>query len=161
MQKAEGVEQDSTHKLAEHRCCDDTGCTQRLDAENGRKQVHRVQNDAKPYPDRGASQRAPDGRRTGEEGAHHDQDDCTDQGGGRACPRCALQAIDARTTRHVGYEVSQRKRKRIEQCFGWARTIGPTRQVMVRGLDKVDHAFTLTMAAYNLTRLRNLAALRT
>jgi len=49
--------------------------------------------------------------------------------------------------------------ERIEQCFGWAKTIGPMRQVMARGLDKVNHAFTLTMAAYNLTRLRNLAAL--
>jgi transposase len=67
-------------------------------------------------------------------------------------------AIDGRTTRHAGYEVSQRKRKRIEQCFGWAKTIGPMRQVMVRGLHKVNHAFTLTMAAYNLTRLRNLVA---
>ena len=66
-------------------------------------------------------------------------------------------AIDGRTTWHVGYEISQRKRKRIEQCFGWAKTVGPMRQVMLRGLDKVNHAFTLTMTAYNLTRLRNLA----
>ena len=73
--------------------------------------------------------------------------------------RIGGSAIDGRTTRHTGYEISQRKRKRIEQCFGWAKTIGPMRQVMVRGLDKVSHAFTLTMAAYNLTRLRNLAAL--
>lgn len=68
-------------------------------------------------------------------------------------------AIDGRTTRHVGYEISQRKRKRIEQCFGWGKLIGPMRQVMVRGLDKVDQLLTLTMAAYNLTRLRNLAQL--
>ena len=40
-------------------------------------------------------------------------------------------AIDGRTTRHVGYEISQRKRKRIEQCFGWAKTVGPMRQVML------------------------------
>jgi Transposase DDE domain len=72
--------------------------------------------------------------------------------------RIGGSAIDARTTRHIGYEISQRKRKRIEQCFGWAKTIGPMRQVMMRGLDKVGHAFTLTMAAYNFTRLRNLAA---
>ena len=69
-------------------------------------------------------------------------------------------AIDARTTRHVGYEISQRKRKRIEQCFGWGKVIGPMRQVMVQGLDKVDQLVTLTMAAYNLTRLRTLAQLR-
>ena len=75
--------------------------------------------------------------------------------------RIGGSAIDGRTTRHIGYEISQRKRKRIEQCFGWAKTVGPMRQVMVRGLDKVNHAFTLTMAAYNLTRLRTLAALGT
>jgi transposase len=69
-------------------------------------------------------------------------------------------AIDGRTTRHIGYDISQRKRKRIEQCFGWGKVIGPIRQVMVRGLDKVDQVFTLTMAAYNLTRLRNLAAMQ-
>jgi transposase len=65
-------------------------------------------------------------------------------------------AIDARTTRHLGYELSQRCRKRIEQCFGWGKVIGPMRQVMVRGLCKVDHLLTLTMTAYNLTRLRTL-----
>ena len=69
-------------------------------------------------------------------------------------------AIDGRTTRHAGYEISQRKRKTIEQCFGWGKLIGPMRQVMVRGLDKVDQLLTLTMAAYNLTRLRTLAELR-
>jgi hypothetical protein len=69
-------------------------------------------------------------------------------------------AIDGRTTRHPGYAVSQRKRKRIEQCFGWGKLIGPIRQVMVQGLDKVDQLLTLTMAAYNLTRLRTLAKLR-
>ena len=72
--------------------------------------------------------------------------------------RIGGSAIDGRTTRHIGYEISQRKSKRIEQCFGWAETVGKMTQVMVRGLDKVNLAFTLTMAAYNLTRLRNLAA---
>lgn len=74
--------------------------------------------------------------------------------------RSGGSAIDARTTRHGGYAVSQRRRKCIEQCFGWGKTIGQIRQVMVRGLEKVDQLFTLTMAAYNLTRLRSLAALR-
>lgn len=60
----------------------------------------------------------------------------------------------------VGYDISQRKRKCIEQCFGWAKTVGPMRQVMLRGLTKVDHAFALTMTAYNLTRLRNLSGLQ-
>lgn len=74
--------------------------------------------------------------------------------------RVGGSAIDGRTTRHSGYTISQRKRKCIEQCFGWGKLIGPMRQVMVRGLDKVDQLLTLTMAAYNLTRLRTLAELR-
>ena len=74
--------------------------------------------------------------------------------------RLGGSAIDGRTTRHAGYAISQRKRKCIEQCFGWGKLIGPMRQVMVRGLDKVDQLLTLTMAAYNLTRLRSLAQLR-
>ena len=59
-----------------------------------------------------------------------------------------------------GYAISQQKRKLIEQGFGWAKLIGPIRQVMVRGLKKVDQLFVLTMAAYNLTRMRTLAQLR-
>jgi transposase len=74
--------------------------------------------------------------------------------------RLGGSAIDARTTRHQGYAMSMRARKRIEQCFGWGKTVGPLAQVMVRGLDKVDQLLTLTMAAYNLTRLRALAELR-
>ena len=74
--------------------------------------------------------------------------------------RVGGSAIDGRTTRHSGYAISQRKRKCIEQCFGWGKLIGPMRQVMVRGLDKVDQVLTLTMAAYNLTRLRTLVELR-
>ena len=60
----------------------------------------------------------------------------------------------------AGYAVSVQKRKLIEQGFGWAKTIGSIRQVMQRGLKRVNQIFTLTMAAYNLTRMRNLAALR-
>jgi transposase len=78
----------------------------------------------------------------------------------RNTARIGGSAIDGRTTRHAGYDVSQRKRKCIEQCFGWGKLIGPIRQVMVHGLDKVDQLLTLTMAAYNLTRLRTLANLR-
>ena len=59
-----------------------------------------------------------------------------------------------------GYALSQRKRKLIEQGFGWAKFIGPIRQVMVRGIKKVDQLFVLTMAAYNLVRMRTLAELR-
>jgi len=59
-----------------------------------------------------------------------------------------------------GYAISQRKRKLIEQGFGWAKTVGSIRQVMVRGLKRVDLMFVLTMAAYNLVRIRNLGAVR-
>ena len=59
-----------------------------------------------------------------------------------------------------GYSISQQKRKLIEQGFCWAKTIGNMRQMMVRGLQKVDQMFVLTMAAYNLTRMRSLAQLR-
>ena len=59
-----------------------------------------------------------------------------------------------------GYAISQQKRKRIEQGFGWAKTIGRVRQVMVRGIKRVDQVFVLTMAAYNLTRMRSLGEIR-
>ncbi|MEX3809949.1 transposase, partial [Paraburkholderia sp. BR13439] len=62
------------------------------------------------------------------------------------------------TTRWPGYAISQRKRKCIEQVFGWSKTVGRIRQVMYRGLQRVDQLFLLTQAAYNLTRMRTLAA---
>jgi hypothetical protein len=65
-------------------------------------------------------------------------------------------AIDGRTTRHPGYTVSQHIRKLIEETFGWGKTIGPLRQVKVRGLTKIDRLCLLTYAAYNLVRMRNL-----
>ena len=67
-------------------------------------------------------------------------------------------AIDSRTTRQVGYRVSQKKRKRIEECFGWLKTIALLRKVRHRGTLKVDWMFTFACAAYNLVRMRNLAA---
>ena len=70
--------------------------------------------------------------------------------------RSGGSAIDARTTRHDGYEVSQRKRKRIEEVFGWIKTVGIFHQTRHRGLDKVRWIFTFTAAAYNLVRMRNL-----
>ncbi|MBZ5631086.1 MAG: IS5 family transposase [Acidobacteriia bacterium] len=66
-------------------------------------------------------------------------------------------AIDKRTTRHEAYGVSQRKRKRIEECFGWLKTIALLRKVRHRGIFKVDWVFTFACAAYNLVRLRNLS----
>ncbi len=67
-------------------------------------------------------------------------------------------AIDSRTTRNLGYRVSQKKRKRIEECFGWLKTIALLRKVRHRGTLKVDWMFTFACAAYNLVRMRNLMA---
>jgi hypothetical protein len=67
-------------------------------------------------------------------------------------------AIDQRTARHTSYGVSQRKRKRVEQSFGWMKMVGMLRKVKLRGIDKVGWLFTFTGAAYNLCRLRNLMA---
>ena len=64
--------------------------------------------------------------------------------------------IDARTTRHPGYAISLRIRKRIEEVFGWMRTVGPMRQTKLRGTRRVGWAFTLTAAAYNLVRIRTV-----
>jgi IS5 family transposase len=66
-------------------------------------------------------------------------------------------AVDERTTRHESYRISQRKRKRIEECFGWLKTIALLRKVRHRGLCKVDWVFTFACAAYNLVRLRKLS----
>ena len=67
-------------------------------------------------------------------------------------------AIDGRTTRHDGYAKSQRNRKRIEEAFGWAKTIGGIAQTFYRGLERVRARFILTMAANNLARLPRLLA---
>jgi transposase len=67
-------------------------------------------------------------------------------------------AIDGRTTRHPGYAVSQCIRKRIEEAFGWAKTIAGLGKLHHRGLPKVDWQFTFAMAAYNLIRLPRLLA---
>src|ERR1700747_354356 len=65
---------------------------------------------------------------------------------------------DSRTARHAGYAISQKKRKRIEECFGWLKTIALLRKVRHRGTLKVDWIFTFACAAYNLVRMRNLMA---
>jgi transposase len=72
--------------------------------------------------------------------------------------RSGGSAIDGRTTRHPGYAISPRKRKRIAECFGWLKTIALMRKLRHRGLCKVDWIFTFACAAYNLVRMRNLAA---
>jgi transposase len=67
-------------------------------------------------------------------------------------------AIDGRTTRHAGYAISQRIRKRIEEGFGWIKTIAGQEKTRFRGRDRVGWAFTFAAAAYNLTRLPKLMA---
>jgi hypothetical protein len=67
-------------------------------------------------------------------------------------------AIDGRTTRHPGYAISLRIRKRIEECFGWMKTVGGQRKSRFKGLDRVGWAFTFAAAAYNLVRLPKLLA---
>ena len=66
-------------------------------------------------------------------------------------------AIDGRTTHHEGYAVSQRKRKRVEEVFGWMKTVAQQRKTRFRGLDRVGWMFTFAAAAYNLVRMRNLS----
>ena len=70
--------------------------------------------------------------------------------------RSRRSAIDGRTTRHPGYAVSQRIRKRIEEGFGWMKTIAGLKKTKYRGLDKVGWSFTMAAAAYNLIRLPKL-----
>lgn len=65
-------------------------------------------------------------------------------------------AIDARTTRHAGYAISQQKRKLVEQGFGWMKTVGGLRKLRHRGGPLVTWVFTFTAAAYNIVRLRRL-----
>ena len=67
-------------------------------------------------------------------------------------------AIDARTLRHVGYDISQRCRKRIEEVFGWTKTTGGIAQIKVRGLAKVQAIFSFAVLAYNLIRIPKLLA---
>ena len=77
------------------------------------------------------------------------------------CPHVARNttrrsAIDGRTTRHAGYVASQRIRKRIEEAFGWMKSVGGMRRPMLRGTDRVGWAFTFAASAYNLIRLPKL-----
>jgi hypothetical protein len=72
--------------------------------------------------------------------------------------RRGRSAIDGRTTRHPGYAVSQRIRKRIEEAFGWMKTVAGMRRPMLRGVDRVGWAFTFAAAAYNLVCLPRLLA---
>jgi transposase len=66
-------------------------------------------------------------------------------------------AVDGRTTRHAGFEVSQRKRKRIEEFYGWGKTVGLLHKLRHRGVETVDWVFAFTAAAYDLVRIRTLS----
>ena len=65
-------------------------------------------------------------------------------------------AIDGRTTRHAGYKVSQEKRKRVEEIFGWMKTVAMLRKTRHKGLLRVGWMFAFAATAYNLVRMRNL-----
>jgi hypothetical protein len=67
-------------------------------------------------------------------------------------------AIDGRTTRHPGYRISQQRRKRVEEVFGWLKTVAMLRKTRNRGVFRVGWIFTFAAAAYNLVRMRNLLA---
>ena len=70
--------------------------------------------------------------------------------------RKSTSAVDARTTRHAGYAISQVKRKLVEEAFGWGKTIGGLRKLHQRGHANVGWLFAFTNAAYNLVRMRTL-----
>ena len=65
-------------------------------------------------------------------------------------------AIDGRTMRHAGYAISQTIRKRIEEHFGWGKTVGRIRQTVYRGMRRVDQHFKLTMTASNIVRMARM-----
>ena len=67
-------------------------------------------------------------------------------------------AVDGRTTRHPGYKISQVRRKRVEEVFGWLKTVAMLRKTRHRGVFRVGWVFTFAAAAYNLVRMRNLLA---
>jgi transposase len=95
---------------------------------------------------------------------NYDTQDCVaDMRDRRVTPHVAQNtskrrsAIDGRTTRHPGYAVSQRIRKRVEEIFGWMKTVGGFRRTRYRGLDRTGLAGYLVATAYNLVRLSRLA----
>ncbi len=73
--------------------------------------------------------------------------------------KARFSAIDGRTTRHKGYALSRKHRKRIEELFGWSKTIGGAAQTLYLGVERVRSRFILTLAAANLARLPRLLAI--
>lgn len=72
--------------------------------------------------------------------------------------KARYSAIEGRTTRYTGYKLSLKPRKRIEEAFGWVKTVGGMAQTVYRGIERVRSRFILTMAANNLARLPRLLA---
>jgi transposase len=68
-------------------------------------------------------------------------------------------AVDERTTRHPGYEISQRKRKRVEEIFGWLKAFGIVRRPHFRGLQRIGNFFKFAVSVYNILRIHNLTAM--
>ena len=96
---------------------------------------------------------------------HYDNDDfCAELRERNVTPHVAMNiharkhksAIDGRTTRHPRYEVSQRKRKRVEEIFGWLKAFSIMRRPHFKGLDRIEYLFKFSVAAYNVLRIRNL-----
>jgi len=81
---------------------------------------------------------------------------CRDLGATPHVAQKQRSAVDGRTTRHEGYAISQRVRKRVEEAFGWMKTIGLMRKTRHRGRRRVGWTFVFTAAAYNLVRIRNI-----
>jgi len=98
---------------------------------------------------------------------HYDNDDFCDELRKRnVTPHVAMNiharkhrsAIDGRTTRHEGYEVSQRKRKCVEEIFGWLKGYSIMRRPHFRGLDRIDYLFKFAVSVYNILRIKNILA---
>jgi hypothetical protein len=96
---------------------------------------------------------------------HYDNDDfCNELRKRKVTPHVAMNihsrkhksAIDGRTTRHAGYEVSQRKRKRVEEIFGWLKAFSIMRRPHFRGLDRIEYLFKFAVSVYNILRIRNI-----
>jgi len=96
---------------------------------------------------------------------HYDNDDFCDELRKRnITPHVAVNiharkfrsAIDGRTTRHSGYEISQRKRKQVEEIFGWLKAFSIMRRPHFRGIKRIEYLFKFSVAVYNILRIRNI-----
>lgn len=101
---------------------------------------------------------------------HYDNETfCKELRGRNVTPHVAMNiharkytsAIDGRTSRHPGYEISQKKRKRVEEIFGWLKAFSILRRPHFRGLDKIEYQFKFAVSVYNILRIRNLLEVAT